>query len=345
MGFFSRRHFLKSGSLIGASSFIFPLTNIKDFGYSESKSVIKPKRLDKGKKIAVTAPGGAIWDPKDVLKFEQLLVKMGYSVVLGDTLTKKHGYLAGTDDERASELMSFFADSSIDGIIAMRGGWGCARLLDKLDYSIIKANPKVLMGFSDITSLLNAIYIKTGLVTFHGLVGVNTWNQFSTEVFNQVVCFGETCTFPQDPLPDKKIVTINSGKARGKLFGGNLSVISGIIGSPYFELPDNSILFLEETNEEPYVVDRLLTHLKLANVYDKVNGIIFGHCSKCIAENPSESKPTIDVIREHFSSMKIPVSYGSPIGHVASKWTLPIGIEVEMDSDTGSLDLLESAVN
>ncbi len=343
MGFFSRRHFLKSSSVVGFGAVFFPEVNLKGFDFRDTKSIIKPKKLQKGSKIAVTAPGGAIWDPKDVLKFEQLLVKKGYSVVLGDTLTKKHGYLAGTDDERASELISFFADSTVDGIIAMRGGWGCARLLDKLDYSIIKANPKVLLGFSDITSLLNAIYIKTGLVTFHGLVGVNTWNEFSSDVFNRVVCKGENCSLPQDQ--SSKFVTIIKGKAQGKLFGGNLSVLSGLIGSPYFEIPEKSILFLEETNEEPYVVDRLLTHLKLAKVYDKLNGVVFGQCSKCLAEYPTQSTPTIDVIREHFSDLKIPVSYGSPIGHIANKWTLPIGIEVEMDAETGSLILLESAVN
>jgi muramoyltetrapeptide carboxypeptidase len=345
MGFFSRRHFLKSGSIVGFGAVFIPEFNLKSFDFRDTKSLIKPKKLKKGSKIAVTAPGGVIWDPTDVLRFEQRLQKMGYLVVLGETLTKKKGYLAGTDDERANELMSFFADSSIDGIIAMRGGWGCARLLEKLDYSLIEKNPKVLMGFSDITSLLNAITIKTGLLTFHGLVGVNTWNEFSTAIFDRVVCQGENCLLPIDQSIPNNFVTINKGKAKGKLFGGNLSVISGVTGSPYFEIPENSILFLEETNEEPYVVDRLLTHLKLANVYDKLNGVVFGQCSKCLAENPTQSIPTIEVIREHFSDLKIPVSYGSPIGHIVNKWTLPIGIEVEMDAETGSLRLLESAVS
>ncbi len=345
MSFLSRRHFLKSSSLLGLSWMVLPELNLIDLETSTAFGIQKPKKLESGDKIAVTAPGGAIWDQKDVLRFELLLKNMGFRVVLGETLTKKKGYLAGTDEERSNELMSFFVDSSVDGIIAMRGGWGCARLLDKLDYSIIQSNPKVLMGFSDITSLLNAIYVKTGLVTFHGLVGVNTWNEFSTNVFQQVVCSGEICSFPMDQSTSSNFLSINKGKAIGRLFGGNLSVISGLIGSPYFEIPQNSILFLEETNEEPYVVDRLLTHLKLAKVYEKLNGVVFGNCSRCLAENPMQSIPTIQVIREHFSEIKIPVSYGSPIGHVANKWTLPIGIEVEMDADIGSLSLLESAVS
>lgn len=345
MSFLSRRHFLKSSSLLGLSWMVLPELNLIDLETSTAFGIQKPKKLELGDKIAVTAPGGAIWDQKDVLRFELLLKNMGFRVVLGETLTKKKGYLAGTDEERSNELMSFFVDSSVDGIIAMRGGWGCARLLDKLDYSIIQSNPKVLMGFSDITSLLNAIYVKTGLVTFHGLVGVNTWNEFSTNVFQQVVCSGEICSFPMDQSTSSNFLSINKGKAIGRLFGGNLSVISGLIGSPYFEIPQNSILFLEETNEEPYVVDRLLTHLKLAKVYEKLNGVVFGNCSRCLAENPMQSIPTIQVIREHFSEIKIPVSYGSPIGHVANKWTLPIGIEVEMDADIGSLSLLESAVS
>ena len=345
MSFLSRRHFLKSSSLLGLGSMALPKFNLIDFDTSTAIGILKPKKLQSGNKIAVTAPGGAIWDQKDVLRFEQLLKNMGFSVVLGETLTKKKGYLAGTDEERSNELMSFFADPSIDGIIAMRGGWGCARLLDKLDYSIIQSNPKVLMGFSDITSLLNGVHLKSGLITFHGLVGVNTWNEFSTNVFQQVVCSGEICSFPMDQSTSSNFVSINKGKATGRLFGGNLSVISGLIGSPYFEIPQNSILFLEETNEEPYVVDRLLTHFKLAKVYEKLNGIVFGNCSRCLAENPMQSTPTIEVIREHFSEIKIPVSYGSPIGHVANKWTLPIGIEVEMDADIGTLTLLESAVS
>lgn len=345
MSFLSRRHFLKSSSLLGLSSMVLPELNLIDLDTSTTFGLQKPKKLELGDKIAVTAPGGAIWDQKDVLRFELLLKNLGFRVVLGETLNKKKGYLAGTDEERSNELMSFFVDSSVDGIIAMRGGWGCARLLDKLDYSIIQSNPKVLMGFSDITSLLNAVHLKSGLITFHGLVGVNTWNEFSTNVFQQVVCSGEICSFPMDQSTSSSFVSINKGKATGRLFGGNLSVICGLVGSSYFEIPQNSILFLEETNEEPYVVDRLLTHLKLAKVYEKLNGVVFGNCSRCLAENPMQSIPTIEVIREHFSEIKIPVSYGSPIGHVANKWTLPIGIEVEMDADIGSLTLLESAVS
>jgi muramoyltetrapeptide carboxypeptidase len=346
MSFLSRRHFLKSSSLLGLSSMVLPELNLIDLDTSTTTfGLQKPKKLELGDKIAVTAPGGAIWDQKDVLRFELLLKNLGFRVVLGETLNKKKGYLAGTDEERSNELMSFFVDSSVDGIIAMRGGWGCARLLDKLDYSIIQSNPKVLMGFSDITSLLNAVHLKSGLITFHGLVGVNTWNEFSTNVFQQVVCSGEICSFPMDQSTSSSFVSINKGKATGRLFGGNLSVICGLVGSSYFEIPQNSILFLEETNEEPYVVDRLLTHLKLAKVYEKLNGVVFGNCSRCLAENPMQSIPTIEVIREHFSEIKIPVSYGSPIGHVANKWTIPIGIEVEMDADIGSLTLLESAVS
>lgn len=345
VGFYSRRNFLKSGSLLGASALIFPQMDIKPIDFCESPSIIKPKKLKKGNIIGVTAPGGVILNPKDILKFEKLLQKMGYSVVLGDTLKKKYGYLAGKDEVRANELMSFFEDPKIDGIIAMRGGWGCARLLDKLDYSIIQKYPKVLMGFSDVTSLLNAIHIKTGLVTFHGLVGINNWNAFSTEIFNRVVCNGENCAFPLEKSSSRNFVSIVKGKARGKLFGGNLSVISGLVGSPFFKLPENTILFLEETNEEPYVVDRLLTHLKLANVYERLSGIIFGHCSNCIAQSPENSLPILKIIKEHFSALTIPVSFGSPIGHISNKWTIPIGIEAEMDSESGLLVLLEPAVS
>lgn len=345
---FSRRKFVKSAGLLGLGALTISSKGVEkqlnSKGINGEKNIVLPKRLSKGDLIAVTAPGGAIWNPNDVLKFETLLKTMGYSVILGETLKKRHGYLAGRDDERVDELHRFFANPEIKGIICMRGGWGCARLLDKIDFDLIRTNPKIFMGFSDITSLLNAFYLKSGLVTFHGLVGVNTWNAFSTDVFQRVVCEGEACDFPKDAALEKNFKVINKGVARGKLFGGNLSVISGVIGSPYFQLPENTILFLEETNEEPYVVDRLLTHLKIANVYQNVTGVIFGNCSKCNAENPNESMATKEVIREHFAEFNFPVSYGSPIGHISNKWTLPIGIEVEMNAETGSLVMLENAV-
>ena len=345
MSDFSRRKFIQSASLLGLGALT---VSASPTSFIQSKSIgsssIYPKRLSKGDTIAVTAPAGAIWNPNDILKFENYLKKMGYSVILGDTLKKRHGYLAGTDEERVEELMQFFSNPQVNGIICMRGGWGCARILDKIDFEVVKNNPKVFMGFSDITSLLNAFYLKSGLVTFHGLVGVNTWNEFSTDVFNKVVCSGESCSFPMDQNTIKNFISIKNGVAKGILFGGNLSVISGIVGSPYFQLPENSILFLEETNEEPYVVDRMLTHLKIANVYENVKGVIFGNCSKCTAENPNESMSTLEVIKEHFSTLNIPVCYGAPIGHIANKWTLPIGVEVEMDAGSGSLTLLESAV-
>jgi muramoyltetrapeptide carboxypeptidase len=338
----NRRQFLKLtgaaalGSIIAKES--FALSN------SNSAEIIKPPRLKIGDTVAVTSPAGAVWDAAANEKFKNILEQLGFKVILGKTLTEKFGYFAGSDELRATELTNFFADKNISAISTAKGGWGCARILPLLNYNIIKQNPKPIIGFSDITTLLNAIYAKTNMVTYHGPVGNSGWNTFTTDNFKAVLFSDKPALLNTTGKEEDKHTAINSGKASGVLVGGNLSVICSLIGSNY--LPDwkNKILFLEEVKEEPYRIDRMLTQLKLAGVLDAVSGIVFGKCVKCTAEEPEKAFTFMQVLEQHFKPLPIPVFYGSMIGHIENKLTIPIGINAEMDADKGTIQLKEGAV-
>ncbi len=339
----SRRNFIKATGLITASALVTPLNAIEKIEATEV-SKLKPPALKAGDTVAITSPAGAVWDENQVETFTAILKSFGFKVVYGKTLKEKFGYFAGTDDLRANELNNFFADKNIKGIFCMKGGWGCARILDKIDYDAIKKNPKVLIGFSDITALLLAITHKTGLITFHGPVGNSGWNDFTKNVFTNVTMLNKPFNFPENPASEDKPFVINSGKAKGELVGGNLTVLSALIGSTY--LPDwkNKILFLEEAKEEPYSIDRMLTQLKLSGVLDVISGFIFGKCAKCLAEEPQKAFTFHEVILQHIQPLKIPAFYGAMIGHIENKLTVPLGIQATMDADKGIISLTESSV-
>ncbi len=339
----NRRAFIKKSGIIAVGSLLTSTVNANtELILTQQK--IKPKALKPGDTVAITSPAGAVWEENQIETFANILKTFGFKVVFGKTLKEKSGYFAGTDEFRAKELNDLFGDKTIAGIFCMKGGWGCARLLDKIDYNLIKANPKVLIGFSDITSLLIAITAKTGLITFHGPVGNSGWNDFTKNSFNNVVCNNKPYVFTENPANEELITTINGGKASGELVGGNLTVLTAIIGSSY--LPDwkNKILFLEEAKEEPYSIDRMLTQLKLSGVLSSVNGIIFGKCAKCIAEEPQKSYTLNEVLLQHFKPLKIPVFTGAMIGHIENKLTVPLGIQANMDADKGTISLTEASV-
>jgi len=340
----SRRKFIRVSGILSAAAILAPNLCHSEIPYLTLQK-IKPALLKKGDTIAVTSPAGAVWEETQIEIFSNILKGFGFNIVLGKTLKEKLGYFAGSDELRAKELNDFFADKNIKGIFCMKGGWGCARLLDKLDYKTIQQNPKILIGFSDITSLLIAITAKTGLITFHGPVGNSGWNDFTKTVFSNVAqTTANTYTYPPNPENEEAILIINSGKASGDLVGGNLSVLTSIIGSDY--LPDwkNKILFLEDSKEEPYSIDRMLTQLKLSGVLNSVNGIIFGKCAKCLAEEPQKSFTLNEVLIQHFKPLGIPAFYGAMIGHIENKLTVPLGINAIMDADKGTISLTESSV-
>lgn len=345
---FSRRDLLRASVVAAIAAPLVPASAFA--GRASPENIVLPPRLQAGATIGLISPAGAVFDPEDAEIVKDTLAQFGLEARVGANALEQRGYLAGTDEQRAADVMAMFADNTIDGILALRGGWGVARMLPLIDYSVIERNPKFLMGFSDITALLLAIYVKTGLITFHGPTGNSTWNEFSTDSLVSIAFDGGT-PLMQNPVPTSfpvppadRIQTIHGGKAQGRLAGGNLSVLSTMIGSEF--LPDwrGHLLFLEDVGEEVYRVDRMLTHLKLAGILDAVEGVIWGHCSNCTVGRARASLTLEEVMRDHLGPLGKPVFYGSSIGHIRDKLTIPIGIRAEMDASLGTIRILEPAV-
>lgn len=339
MSSISRRKFIPliGTALVGAASLSFDKKELI------SESFLLPKRLKKGDTIGIAASAGPIKDRKEVEEFQTILRQLGYKTKLGKNVFGQHGYFSASDEARASEFMELISDDEVQGIFFIRGGWGCARILDLLDYDIIAQNAKVIMGFSDITALLNAITHKTGLVTFHGPGGNSTWNQYSVNYIKQLLHEGEKIVFQNTPA-DRTIISYSQGTSEGVFYGGNLSVLCGMVGSNYLPDWNGKILFLEDVGEEPYRIDRMLTQLKLAGVFDQISGLVLGNFRKCTPEEPERSFTLEEVFEQHFSSVEFPVFYGAQIGHVRNKFTVPVGVKVCMDTDRGTIELLESGV-
>ncbi len=316
-----------------------------------TKSTLKPPRLKAGDTIGLINPAGATFHPDDVTIAEETLAALGLKMKRGKHLLDRYGYLAGTDQARADDINDMYADPDVNAIITLRGGWGCNRLLDLIDYKSIAKHPKILMGYSDITSLLLALYAKTGLVTFHGPVGSSTWNEYSTDFVKRLLFEAQTFTMGNpkkvgDNLTQTKnrILPIHSGQAQGKLMGGNLSVLTAMVGSDYLPNFKGNILFLEEVGEDVYRVDRMLNQLKFAGILDDLSGFVFGKCSNCGSGEGYGSLTLEEVLDDHIKPLGIPAWYGSMIGHIADKFTMPIGVEAAIDAAKGSITLKEAAV-
>lgn len=253
------------------------------------------------------------------------------------------GGLAGTDEQRASDLMWAFTDPEIKGIIANRGGWGCNRIVDKLDYAKIAAHPKVFVGFSDLTGCLSAVNTQTGMVTFHGPMGADDWDNGTRNqyFFSQLAIRGDNHVLFKS---DTTVTTIVHGKGRGRLLGGNLSVFHALLGSKYFPTMDEPyVLFLEDVGEHSYNIDRMLTTLHLHGMFDKAKALVWGQCTEC----PAGSDFTVtELLQQKWGSLlNVPSFRGAMIGHISQQFTLPIGAQVEVDATKGTITSLESVVS
>ncbi len=340
----SRRDFI-STSLLATYGF----SNL-NFSFDNPKS-IKPAALKKGDTIGLVCPAYSAFIREEVTIAMESLEAMGFKVLRGKHIFDRYGYLAGKDEDRAADINEMFGNKKVDAIMAMHGGWGCARILPLLDYELIKKNPKIFIGYSDITALLLGIYSQTGLVTFHGPVGSATWNAFSVDYFKNTLIEGNATKMTNpvrkgDALVpmDDRIYTINSGKATGKLIGGNLTVLSHILGSKYVPDFKGAILFIEDVQEETYRIDRMITQLKLAGILGQISGFVFGKCTNCPPSNGYGALTIEDIFEDHIKPLKIPAFSGAMIGHIKDKFTVPVGIEATIDADEGTIKLKESAV-
>lgn len=304
---------------------------------------LRPGKLNSGDYIGLCAPAGALRREEEISEFTAILKEMGFRVKVATNVRKKFGYFAGTDEERASDFMELIEDADVKAIFCLRGGWGTARLLPLLNFEKIQSNPKIIMGFSDVTTLLNCIHQNCKMITFHGPSGNSSWNTYTRNYIKRLLIDGEMITY-QNKNEDSSIITYTPGEVYGELMGGNLTVMTTLLGTSMEPDWTGKILFLEDVLEEPYSIDRMLTHLKNAQVLDKVNGVVLGNFRKCFAEEPDRSFTLEEVFEQHFSNFGKPVFYGAQIGHAVNKFTIPVGASARMNADHGTITLLESCV-
>ncbi len=310
----------------------------------------KARALRAGDTIMFVAPAAPV-KAEAVKPYAQRLEKAGFKVMVPANLERSANYLAGTDEERATELNQAFRDPKVNAIFACRGGYGLTRILDKLDYEALRKNPKIVTGFSDLTGLHLAIARKARVVSFHSplvmtsLVKPGSEYTFALNSFSRAV-FAEQYTqkslgYTIDIPKGHEVKSLTKGKARGRLLGGNLSLICATMGTPFEIEPDGAILFFEDVNEAPYRVDRFLSQLRLAKVFEKVAGIVVGNFN---VKDTKESQEIDRVVREYLQGLKVPIMTNFPVGHLTNNATLPHGTLVELDADRKTLALLEDPV-
>lgn len=345
-----RRTFLRSTALLGATA-LLPAPNWGMAHQQAGPPLLKPKRLKKGDTIGVVAPGFAI--KKEVLdKALETLEEMGFKPHHTARVLGNHGYFSDTDQERALDLNEMFADPAVDGILCARGGYGCTRILPLLDYGLIRNHPKALIGFSDITALIQAIHQETGLVCFHGPVGSTLDDTYSQSYLKKVLVKGKGSLKLKNAKLDPELYgdseydryTIFPGRAEGTLIGGSLTLAASLMGTPHEMDFTDKIVFLEDVGEAPYRMDRMLTQLIQGSNFTKAKGILFGVCKDCDREKKFDNFTLREVLMDLIAPLGIPAAYGMSFGHVPQNLTLPVGIRAGFDAGEMHLELLESAV-
>ena len=347
----SRRDFVRNIITTALLSGSFS-TSLLSASSQSMSGYIKPKRLKSGQTIGLIAPSSNFMENESIRFAADILKSFGFRVKKGQYIFDRNGYLAGEDRDRAADVNAMFADKEVDAIVCIRGGYGSPRILPYLDYDVIKQNPKVIIGFSDVTALLNAIHVKTGLITFHGPNAGRNFSDYTLSEYKKVL-FDPQLTTIAAPPPfemtegqaerENRITVITPGKAQGELIGGNLSLMVKLVGTPYEPSYKNKILFLEDVSEAQYRIDGMLTHLKLAGRLDQLAGIVFGKCTRCRDEGNTLSLE--QVLIDHLKPLGIPAVRGLMIGHIKDLSTTPIGVRAELDTGHNGIKLLETAVS
>ncbi|MBN2126288.1 MAG: LD-carboxypeptidase [Deltaproteobacteria bacterium] len=297
--------------------------------------ILKALRLRPGDRIGIIAPAGPV-DASEMAPGIALLESQGYEVVPSDHLYDRQGYLAGEDAARLHDLHAMFRDGAVRAILCARGGYGSMRLLEKIDFDLIGRNPRIFVGYSDITALLWAMHARTRLVTVHGPMV----RELLRDEGRNLEYLLDLLSSERPPRLDLSGATVlRRGHAVGPLFGGNLSLICHLLGTPFLPSLQGALLFIEDRGEPPYRVDRMLTHLRLGGVLEGLAGVVAGSFDDC--GEPSELD---GVLAEVLSGLDIPVVSGLPVGHAARNVPLPIGIPAELDTEAMRLSVLEPCV-
>ncbi len=311
-----------------------PFGNVVFRDLMDSFTAIRAPRLRTNQLVGIIAPASPI-SKSEIRKGIRVITSLPLQVRLGAHLFDHSQYLAGSDQDRVSDLHEMFSDPEIKAILCARGGYGSLRFLDKIDYDLIRENPKILVGFSDLTALLTAIYKHSGLITIHGptvsdLLNGDNWQHLSRLI--------TTVYKPRYSL--KRGMVINGGTARGILLGGNLATLCSLIDTPFLPSFAGAILFLEEKGEQPYRLDRMLTQLLLSGRLDHLSALLIGQLEGC-----GDEQVVYGLLRERFSDATIPVVTGLPVGHGVENISLPIGLPALLDTEKMVLEVEESPVS
>jgi len=316
--------------------------------------LIKPNMIKPGDTVGLITPGTAVTDPDELAKAIEIVDFLGLKYKLGEYVKSGSGYKSRSIQERIKDVHSMFEDPDVQGIFCIRGGYGSIQILDYIDYNLIRNNPKVFLGYSDITALHLAINKFSGLITFHGPVMASAFTEFTMNSLRQTIMNNQVIgkiSNPPNITNFRKVHpvrTIKSGVAQGRLIGGNLSLISSLMGTKYEIDTRDSILFIEDVGEEPFRIDRMLSQLKIAGKYREAKGIVIGECAGCNFDRPNSSRVwdfTLgEILDQIFSDIEIPVLFGLTIGHTSNQITLPIGLNAILDANEGSITINESAV-
>ena len=309
--------------------------------------MLKPKPLRKGDTIGLVGISGALRQPEEKYPLMmEAIDAMGYKVVVADSCREKYGYLSGTDASRARGLNRMFADDRVDAVVCMRGGYGVARMLDQVDFDVIRANPKILLGYSDITALHTAIQRKVGMVTFHGPMPSTCWPKFDDFTRDSMVK-ALTSTAPLGRLENPEGMEprcIVPGRCEGPLVGGNLTLIASACGTPYALDATDKVLVLEDIGEYIYRLDSMLTQLRYAGLFDQCAGVVLGGFTNCNEEYEDYALHLDDIIRDIIVPAGKPVLANMAIGHMDTKLTIPLGVRCALDAEAGTLEITESAL-
>lgn len=291
-----------------------------------------PALLQPGSRVGLVAPAGPLRDETDLDRAVASVQAFDWEPVIGTHVLERDGYLAGIDAHRLTDLNTFSADPTIDAVWCIRGGYGTMRLLDSIDYDAWQRNPKPLIGYSDITALHAAIGQRAALITFHGPTARTELTSFSRASLRSALIDGidSAGTAPE-------AMTLQPGRAEGRLVGGNLALVASLIGTRYEPSFDGAILVLEDVNEPVYRLDRMFTQLRLSGSLDQLSGIALGQFSEIPDDPEHDSRPLLDLLYEVADQCAVPCLADLPIGHTPDQWTIPLGATAELDADNKTL--------
>lgn len=347
----TRRNFLAS---LGITAGAFAVSAQTSFAGDRTKDLVRPKALRFGDTVGVITPATEVFEPERLALAERTLQYYGLQIKRGKNVGRRSFTYRGSIQGRLDDLHEMFRDPTVRAVFAVRGGYGTPHLLDRIDYDLIRRNPKIFIGYSDITALHLAINKNSRLVTFHGPVLLSRFTEYTKTHFRKALFETQPLgklTNPiesNEPHPTHSLQAIRTGTATGQLTGGNLSLICATLGTPYEIETKGKILFLEDVGEQAYRVDRMLTQLRLSGKLNQAAGIVWGECQDC---RPSYYQPSLaspftvgEVVNNILGELKVPILSGLMIGHTNDQLTLPLGIQARLDATNGILEVKESAV-